>query len=193
MKAFALMIGLLLAPVAVEALCIPKGIQPANRNDVYTYVGSVIDSLGWIKQGFSGVRSKKATADFGELLHALKAAQGDYRCAADGLTGFGESSDTVIRESAAVLRETYALLVVVNQRAVDEIVGLLDQVSKGQMLSMGTVHERSANLGVMTDDAWKMLPLAVIGVTYSLRSTTATSPPAAFASHGRSGKRYCVR
>jgi hypothetical protein len=135
--------------------------------------------LGWIKQGFSGLRSKP-NADFGELLHALKAAQGDYRCAADGLTVFGESSDQFIRESAAVLRKTYDYLVALNQDAVDDIVGLLDQVGKGQGPGMGTASERIANLGVMMDDAWKMLPLAVIGATYSLPKFDGDKPTGRF-------------
>src|SRR5207247_6835694 len=124
-RSLALVVLFALVPITADALCVPKGDTP-DTTDAFAYIDAVIDSLVWTKQGFDRVR--KPGQELDELLHAMKAAQADYRCVAKGLAVFAQSSNEIIGASAGVLGDTCGLLVIANERAVTELIELLNQL-----------------------------------------------------------------
>lgn len=162
---------------SAEALCIPKDLSStSNVAEPFAYLDAVIDSLVWAKQGRSRVKESPAN-DLAALMQNTKAAQADYMCAAKAVGGFRQSSDEVIQTTALVLAQNYEGLAHVSRRVVTDIVGLLDQASRGQTPGMGTVLDRLTDIGAQMDEMWKILPMSVIAATYVLPQYGAAGQP----------------
>lgn len=170
--------ALLLFPTAALALCAPKRVEAAKISEPFTYLESVIDSLGWAKQGLS--RGTEAGGDFYAVVYRLKLAQRDYDCAAEVVRPFSESPDQVIKASAGMLNTVYGVLGLTNQTVVRELLALLDQFERGQLPSESALVDRATDLGVMIDEVWKTLPMAVISATYVLPKFDRQKPTGRF-------------
>lgn len=176
---FTLALGILaVAPFPADALCIPKPASP-DRSSPYVYLEHVIDSLTWVKQGRLRLKDQEGE-DLGELLYRTKAAQADYKCAAQIIAPFSDSSDEMVRSSAPLLVAAYEGLVVISQQTIDEIVRFLNELSKGDVPPMGAAMDRLTTLGVRSDDVWKLLPLAIVSSTYSLPKFDGQNPTGRF-------------
>lgn len=154
-----------LIPTAAEA-CLPD--LRALNDDPFSYFVSVVNSLGWAKDGLA--KDSKKGANTTDLLFNLKSARDDYLCAGRILAPFVESKDETIKLTAQALVTAYNNIATANEVTENEVVSMLDRASDGHTPGPGTVAELMAVLRQNRDGAWSDLLTAAGLASHALVS-----------------------
>jgi hypothetical protein len=150
---------------AQAGLCIPPTVQ---KESPYHYLVSLAEALSYAKSAVDRTRSSDSAtppSDF-DLLLGLKLGKADFECAKSQVSPYTTSSIEAIKTSAEGATLVFSLLADLHQKSVAEHKALLDSIGEGK-LKPGTVLERTAELAASYDEAWKLLPAAVIAGTYA--------------------------
>jgi hypothetical protein len=112
-----------LGPAAAPAAaCLPD--LSASNDDPFAYLVSVVNSLGWAKDGLAKEQRKFASPT--DLLFNLKSARDDYSCAAKILAPFAASKDDSVRATAELIITSYNNIGLANEQLEKQYVAILD-------------------------------------------------------------------
>jgi hypothetical protein len=150
---------------ATAAACLPH--LSASNDDPFAYLVTVVNSLGWAKDGLAKERRKFVSP--ADLLFNLKSAQDDYSCAAKILAPFAASKDDTVKRTAELIIAAYDNIRLAGEKAEKEFVALLDQASAGQTPGGGSTAELFAVLRQNMEGVWSDLLPAVTLSTAALR------------------------
>jgi|SRR5882724_9756598 len=151
-------------PASAWSACLPN--VTASNDDPFAYMVSVVNSLGWAKEGLADHGKKAASST--DLLFNMKSAREKYSCAGKTLAPFLDSKSDSIKRTAEAVVAAYDNIRVASELAEAELVALLDQASAGQTPGVGTRAQELATIRQNQDAAWNDLLPAVALTTYAL-------------------------
>jgi hypothetical protein len=141
-------------------------------NDSFQFTMAFLESLSYAKSAFRPSTDLPANADptlqLSDLIFRIKAADLDYSCAAELLSGYQKSKDTMIALTAFSAVLTYQSLSGMEK---ESVVLVKEWASGGSdKVSSSDLAEKMANLRLRKSDTWSALPAAVPGITSVLVS-----------------------
>jgi hypothetical protein len=99
-----------------------------------------------------------------DFMVAVKSAGLDYQCAASLVEPFTTSANDPIQTSAKSAHLVYSQLAEIDQQMLADIRATLD----GSPQPSGASADRTSNLGVRKNQAWKLLPMATVAATHAI-------------------------
>ena len=173
---FALLLALVLAAPSTAAtpLCAPPA--PTRLDAPYVYAMSVVDSLGWLRQGTTRMPDT-GPRDVSEVLAALAQTQGDFACAGMYLAPFVKSDSERIRKSAGTLVAACTRVRASTEAMAAALQTQADEASQGKPPGARTADDRMEEAIQQKDQAWGDLMIAAadaVGVLVEFRDEKLT-------------------
>ena len=172
----ALLLALALAapPASASPRCAPPA--PSRLDAPYVYAMSVVDSVGWLRQGTMRMPTT-GPRDASEVLAALAQAQGDFACAGKVLAPFVKSDAERIRTSAETLVAACTRVRASAEAMAAALKAQGDEASQGKPPGGRTADERMEEAIQQKDQAWGDLMIAAadsVGVLVEFRDEKLT-------------------
>ena len=165
----------LAAPLgAASPRCAPP--EPVRLDSLYAYTMSIVDSLGWLRQGIMRM-PVTGPRDVSEVLAALAQTQGDFACAGNYLAPFVKSGSVGIRTSAETLVAACTRVRASTEAMTAALQAQADEARQGKPPGAMTADERMEEVVQRKDKAWGDLMIAAadaVGVLVEFRDEKRT-------------------